>query len=176
MEYAIIRCGYRGASTGALVEDPYFEKNIKNATEAGVRVGVYFFTQATTPVEAVEEASMVLMLCNQYKISFPLYIDTEGAGGNGRADGLDVETRTAVCTAFCETIENAGYTAGVYASKNWLTGKLDAQKLSPYSVWLAQYSGKPSYQGTYDMWQYTSAGTVDGISTLVDFNVSYMDY
>ena len=136
MEYAIIRCGYRGASTGALVEDPYFEKNIKNATEAGVRVGVYFFTQATTPVEAVEEASMVLMLCNQYKISFPLYIDTEGAGGNGRADGLDVETRTAVCTAFCETIENAGY----------------------------------------DMWQYTSAGTVDGISTLVDFNVSYMDY
>ena len=71
---------------------------------------------------------------------------------------------------------NAGYTAGVYASKNWLTGKLDAQKLSPYSVWLAQYSGKPSYQGTYDMWQYTSAGTVDGISTLVDFNVSYMDY
>ena len=154
----------------------YFEKNIKNATEAGVRVGVYFFTQATTPVEAVEEASMVLMLCNQYKISFPLYIDTEGAGGNGRADGLDVETRTAVCTAFCETIENAGYTAGVYASKNWLTGKLDAQKLSPYSVWLAQYSGKPSYQGTYDMWQYTSAGTVDGISTLVDFNVSYMDY
>ena len=166
VEYAIIRCGYRGASTGALVEDPYFEKNIKNATEAGVRVGVYFFTQATTPVEAVEEASMVLMLCNQYKISFPLYIDTEGAGGNGRADGLDVETRTAVCTAFCETIENAGYTAGVYASK----------KLSPYSVWLAQYSGKPSYQGTYDMWQYTSAGTVDGISTLVDFNVSYMDY
>lgn len=93
VEYAIIRCGYRGASTGALVEDPYFEKNIKNATEAGVRVGVYFFTQATTPVEAVEEASMVLMLCNQYKISFPLYIDTEGAGGNGRADGLDVETR-----------------------------------------------------------------------------------
>lgn len=176
VEYAIIRCGYRGASTGALVEDPYFEKNIKNATEAGVRVGVYFFTQATTPVEAVEEASMVLMLCNQYKISFPLYIDTEGAGGNGRADGLDVETRTAVCTAFCETIENAGYTAGVYASKNWLTGKLDARKLSPYSVWLAQYSGKPSYQGTYDMWQYTSAGTVDGISTLVDFNVSYMDY
>ena len=95
VEYAIIRCGYRGASTGALVEDPYFEKNIKNATEAGVRVGVYFFTQATTPVEAVEEASMVLMLCNQYQISFPLYIDTEGAGGNGRADGLDVETRTA---------------------------------------------------------------------------------
>ena len=176
VEYAIIRCGYRGASTGALVEDPYFEKNIKNATEAGVRVGVYFFTQATTPVEAVEEASMVLMLCNQYKISFPLYIDTEGAGGNGRADGLDVETRTAVCTAFCETIENAGYTAGVYASKNWLMKKLEAEKLLPYSIWLAQYSGKPSYQGTYDMWQYTSAGTVDGISTLVDFNVSYMDY
>ena len=59
MEYAIIRCGYRGASTGALVEDPYFEKNIKNATEAGVRVGVYFFTQATTAKEAREEAGIL---------------------------------------------------------------------------------------------------------------------
>ncbi len=176
VEFAIIRCGYRGSKTGALVQDPYFEKNIKGATEAGVRVGIYFFTQAVNPVEAVEEASMVLMLAKQHKISYPLYIDTEGAGGNGRADGLDKETRTAVCKAFCETIQNAGYTAGVYASKSWLNNNLDMQQLSPYSTWLAQYSSEPTYEGEYDMWQYTSAGKIDGIGTLVDYNVSYMDY
>ena len=176
VEFAIIRCGYRGSKTGALVEDPYFEQNIKGATDAGVRVGIYFFTQAVTPVEAVEEASMVLMLGRQYKISYPLFIDTEGAGGNGRADGLDKEMRTAVCKAFCETIENAGYTAGVYASKSWLNNNLDMQQLSGYSTWLAQYSSQPTYEGEYDMWQYTSAGKIDGISTLVDYNVSYMDY
>lgn len=176
VEFAIIRCGYRGSKTGALVEDPYFAKNIKGATDAGIRVGIYFFTQAITPVEAVEEASMVLMLSRQHKISYPLFIDTEGAGGNGRADGLDRETRTAVCKAFCETIENAGYTAGVYASKSWLENNLDTEQLSSYSTWLAQYSSQPTYEGEYDMWQYTSAGKIDGISTLVDYNVSYMDY
>ncbi|MBQ8527263.1 MAG: glycoside hydrolase family 25 protein [Lachnospiraceae bacterium] len=176
VEFAIIRCGYRGSASGALVEDPYFAKNIKGATDAGVRVGLYFFTQAVTPVEAVEEASMVLMLGKQYKLSYPIFIDTEGAGGNGRADGLDKETRTAVCRAFCETIENAGYTAGVYASKHWLENNLDTEQLSSYSTWLAQYSAQPTYEGEYDMWQYTSAGKIDGISTLVDYNVSYMDY
>ncbi len=176
VEFAIIRCGYRGSKSGALVEDPYFAKNIQGATDAGVRVGIYFFTQAVNPVEAVEEASMVLMLSKQHKISYPLFIDTEGAGGNGRADGLDKETRTAVCKAFCETIENAGYTAGVYASKSWLNNNLDMEQLSAYSTWLAQYSSEPSYEGKYDMWQYTSAGKIDGISTLVDYNVSYMDY
>ena len=176
VEFAIIRCGYRGSKTGALVQDPYFEKNIKGATDAGVRVGLYFFTQAVNPVEAVEEASTVLMFAKQHKISYPLYIDTEGAGGNGRADGLDKETRTAVCKAFCETIENAGYTAGVYASKSWLLNNLDMEQLSSYSTWLAQYSSQPTYEGEYDMWQYTSAGKIDGISTLVDYNVSYMDY
>ena len=176
VEFAIIRCGYRGSKTGALVEDPYFEKNIQGATDAGIRVGIYFFTQAVTPVEAVEEASMVLMLGKKYKISYPLFIDTEGAGGNGRADGLDKETRTAVCKAFCETIENAGYTAGVYASKSWLNHNLDTEQLSSYVTWLAQYSAQPTYEGEYVMWQYTSAGKIDGISTLVDYNVSYMDY
>ena len=176
VEFAIIRCGYRGSKTGSLVEDPYFARNMEGATEAGVRVGAYFFTQAVTPVEAVEEASMVIMLCRQYKISYPLFIDTEGAGGNGRADNLSREMRTKVCRAFCETIENAGFTAGVYASKNWLMTNLDREELSSYTTWLAQYSSKPSYDGEYDMWQYTSAGTIDGIGTLVDYNLSYMDY
>ena len=95
--YAIIRCGYRGSSTGALVEDPYFRQNMQGALSAGLKVGIYFFTQATNEVEAVEEASMALALCRDYKVTYPIFIDTEGAGGNGRADGLDMETRTKVC-------------------------------------------------------------------------------
>ncbi len=175
VDYTIIRCGYRGSRNGYLIEDPYFEQNIKGALDAGVRVGVYFFTQAKTAAEGVEEASMVLSLIRDYELSFPLYIDTEGAGG-GRADNLSVEERTAAVRAFCETVESAGYTAGIYASKSWFTGRLDMEKLSGYSIWLAQYSSRATYDGVYDMWQYTSAGKLDGISTLVDLDLSYVDY
>lgn len=176
VEFAIIRCGYRGSKTGALVEDPYFKQNIQGALDADVRVGLYFFTQAVNEVEAVEEASMVLSLCRNYKISYPLFIDTEGAGGHGRADGLSKEMRTSVCKAFCETIENAGFTGGVYASKSWLNNNLEMKELAGYETWLAQYSKEATYEGEYDMWQYTSAGRIDGINTLVDFDVSYRDF
>lgn len=176
VNFAMIRVGYRGSFTGALVEDPYFEQNIKGALAAGVQVGIYFFTQATNEVEAVEEASMVIALCSGYDITYPVVIDTEGAGGNGRADGLDGEMRTAVCKAFCQTIQNAGYEAGVYASRNWMNNNLDMSQLDSYKVWLAEYRSTPLYQGYYDMWQYTSKGAVDGISGRVDLNISYLGY
>lgn len=174
VEFAIIRLGYRGATTGALVEDPYFEKNMKGAASAGIPVGVYFFTQAVDAVEAVEEASMVITLCKDYKLDYPIFIDTEGLGGNGRADGLDIEARTGVCAAFCKTIEGAGYRAGVYSSRNWYNGMLDVSVLNDYIIWLAEYRDAPLYQGYYHMWQYTSGGKVDGIEGNVDFNLSYL--
>lgn len=176
VDFAIIRCGYRGSSTGALVEDPYFKKNIEGAQKAGVKVGIYFFTQATNRVEAVEEASMVLTLCKGYEIAFPIFIDTEGAGGKGRADELSKETRTEVCKAFCETIENSGFNAGVYASKSWFNSNVDVSQLENYYIWLAQYRGTPTYEGSYDMWQYTSSGSVDGIEGRVDLNISYVGF
>ncbi len=174
VEYAIIRVGYRGATTGALIEDPYFTKNIKGAAKAGIPVGVYFFTQALNAVEAVEEASMVINMCKEYKITYPVFIDTEGAGGNGRADGLDVETRTQVCKAFAATVESAGYRAGVYGARNWFNEMLDMNVLRNYIIWLAEYRDVPVYQGYYHMWQYTSSGKVDGIEGKVDFNLSYL--
>ena len=176
IDFAIIRCGYRGSSTGALVEDPYFLKNITNAKAAGVNVGVYFFTQAINEVEAVEEASMVLMLCKSKELDYPIYIDTEGAGGSGRADQLGKEMRTKVCDAFCKTIQNGGETSGIYASKSWFDNNLIMSELSDYEVWLAQYAKEPTYEGTYGMWQYTSSGNVDGIATRTDLNLSYHDY
>lgn len=176
VDFAIIRCGYRGSSTGALVEDPYFKKNIEGAEAAGIKVGIYFFTQAVNPVEAVEEASMALALSKQYKLAFPIFIDTEGAGGHGRADGLDQTMRTSVCEAFCRTIENAGFSGGVYASKHWLEHNLAMDQLSDFTVWLAQYSKNATYKGEYALWQYTSAGTVEGINTRVDLNMCYKKY
>lgn len=174
VEFVIIRAGYRGSVTGSLVEDPYFETNIKGASSSGIPVGVYFFTQAVNEVEAVEEASAVLELIREYHLEYPIFIDTEGAGGNGRADGLDVDTRTLVCEAFCRTITNAGYEAGVYGSRNWYNNNLHANKLENYRIWLAEYRSVPLYQGYYQMWQYTSKGQVDGISGNVDMNVSYL--
>lgn len=176
VDFAIIRCGYRGSSSGYLVEDPYFAKNIKAATEAGIKVGIYFFTQAVSTVEAVEEASMVISLLGDYALDYPIFIDTEGAGGDGRADGLDVATRTAVCEAFCKTIESAGYEAGVYASRSWYYTKLNMERLNDYTIWLAEYRQTPLYDEHYEMWQYTSKGSVAGIEGNVDLNVSYLGY
>lgn len=176
VDFAIIRCGYRGSQSGALVEDPYFKENIKGANDNGISTGLYFFTQAVTEVEAVEEASMVLKLCQEYNVEYPIFIDTEGAGGNGRADTLSKEDRTAVCAAFCETIESAGYISGVYASRNWLDQNLDVGILNDYETWLAEYRSNPKYGGKYTMWQYTSNGSVNGIEGRVDLNLSYLGY
>ena len=173
IDFAIIRAGYRGSSTGSLVVDPRFEENIKGASASGVMVGVYFFTQAVNEVEAVEEASAVMQLVREYHLDYPIFIDTEGAGGNGRADGLDPETRTLVCEAFCRTIENAGYRSGVYASRNWYNNNLYTERLDDYYIWLAEYRSTPIYQGRYQMWQYTSKGAVDGIVGNVDMDISY---
>ena len=174
VNYVIIRVGYRGSSQGALIEDPKFKTNIKGATTAGLKVGVYFFTQAVDEVEAVQEASMVLDRISGYKISYPVFLDVEGSGGRG--DAIDSATRTAVCKAFCNTIKNAGYTPGVYANKTWLTSKMDAGALSGYKIWLAQYAKTPTYTGRYDLWQYRSDGKVSGISGKVDLNISYLGY
>lgn len=174
VEFAIIRVGYRGSASGCLVEDPYFEKNIRGAKEAGIKVGVYFFTQAVTEVEAVEEASTVMSLCKEYELDYPVFIDTEGAGGNGRADRLDTVTRTKVCKAFCTTLENAGYRAGVYASRNWYKNNLNTAELEQHCIWLAEYRESPKYEGSYQLWQYTSKGSVAGINGNVDMNISYL--
>ncbi len=174
VEFAIVRAGYRGSTTGSLVEDSCFAANMRGAAASGMPVGVYFFTQAVNEVEAVEEASAVLQLIREYDLDYPVFIDTEGAGGNGRADNLDADTRTAVCEAFCRTIANAGYTAGGYPSRNWYNNNLHVDKLEHYCIWLAEYRHTPLYQGYYHMWQYTSKGAVDGIAGNVDMNVSYL--
>lgn len=173
VQFVIIRAGYRGSVTGALVEDPNFVQNVRGALAAGLEVGVYFFTQAINETEAVEEASAVISMVREYDIKLPIYIDTEGAGGNGRADGLDKDMRTKVCDAFCRTAKNAGYNAGVYASRSWLYNNLDTSVLDKYEIWDAEWVSVPQYTGYYTMWQYSSKGSVDGIVGNVDLDIYY---
>ena len=178
ISFVIIRCGFRGYTKGGLILDSKYKSYIQGATNAGLKVGIYMFSQAVNEAEAVEEASLCVNLAQGYKISYPIFIDSEYANGShsGRADGLDKATRTAVCKAFCETVKSAGYTPGVYASKSWLNNKLDAGQLSSYKIWLAHYTGQTDYSGKYDLWQHTAKGSVSGIKGNVDLDISYLGY
>ena len=178
VEFAIIRAGYRESSTGMLVEDPFFKANMRGAALQGIPTGVYFTSYAVNEVEAVEEASAVLELIKDFRVKYPVFLDIEGTRSNVRTQDLDSETRTFICEAFCETICNSGYRAGVYARKSSLqnntdTQKIDAQKLGDYSIWLAEYRSVPSYGGYYEFWQHSSKGSVNGISGAVDLNISF---
>jgi GH25 family lysozyme M1 (1,4-beta-N-acetylmuramidase) len=178
VSFVIIRCGYRGYTQGGLIEDSKFHTYASGAEAAGLKVGVYFFSQATNEREAVEEASMAISMAKSHKISYPIFIDSEygSASHNGRADKLDKATRTACIRAFCETIRSSGYTPGVYASKSWYYNNLDAGQLNNYKIWLAHYCAQTDYKGKYELWQSSNTGRINGISGNVDINTSYLGY
>ncbi len=171
VEYVIIRVGYRGSTAGALVDDSRFVANINGAKGAGLKVGVYFVTQAINDVEAVYEASMVLDRIKGYSLDMPVFLDVEPSSGRG--DKIDKATRTSVIIAFCETIRSAGYVAGIYANKTWLDSKMDTSQFGNYKIWVAHYSSVCGYTGRYDMWQYTDKGTISGVNGSVDMNLRY---
>ena len=178
VSFVIIRCGYRGYTQGGLIEDSKFHSYASGAEAAGLKVGVYFFSQAVNEREAVEEASMAIAMAKSHKISYPIFIDSEygAANHNGRADKLDKGTRTACIKAFCETVRSAGYTPGVYASKSWYYNNLDAGQLNNYKIWLAHYCAQTDYKGKYELWQSSNTGRINGISGNVDINTSYLGY
>lgn len=177
VEFAIIRVGLRGYGTGALVVDEYFHTNIKAALNAGIKVGVYIFSQAITPEEAIEEAELVLKEIKGYKITFPVVYDPEDISGDtARTDDLNGEQLTEHCIAFCETVKEAGYTPMIYVNKRWALTRLDMTRLTDYDIWLATYVEEPNYPYQFTMWQYSSSGKVNGISGNVDLNISFVDY
>lgn len=172
IDYAIIRVGYRGYESGKLVMDSRFEENMQGAIAAGIKVGAYIVTQAVNTSEAVEEASFIVNACKKYNISLPLCIDVESAGGGaGRGDKISVSTRTAVINAFSQTVRSAGYTPMLYASKSWLENKINTGSVYGYcNIWIARYNDTLGYGNRYDMWQFTSSGSVNGISGRVDIS------
>ncbi|MGN0601807.1 MAG: fibronectin type III domain-containing protein [Oscillospiraceae bacterium] len=178
IDFVIIRVGYRGYVNGALVVDSKFKEYIKEAKAAGLAVGVYFFTQAINTAEAREEAQFVLKQLNGIKLELPVYFDIEEVYyGSARLDNahLSYNAKTNLCKAFCDTIQQAGYRAGVYASNNWLTNLINGVELAKkYDIWVAHYGNKTTYKNDYSMWQYTGQGYVSGVPTNVDMNVLYM--
>lgn len=176
IEYAFIRVGYRGYTKGALAEDTYFRQNLAGATAAGVKVGVYIFSQAITVEEAREEANYLLERIKDYNITFPVVLDYEFSPNKGRLEtaNLSKADGTAICLEFCKTIQAAGYTPMVYANPDMLNNHLNATEISnQYLIWLANYTTQTSYTGKFDYWQYSSSGAVDGITGRVDMNFFY---
>ena len=178
VSFVIIRIGYRGyGAEGKLVKDPMFEEHFTNARNAGLKVGVYFFTQAMNEAEAQEEAVACSWALNGRMLDYPIFYDTEAStapGGTGRADGLGVEDRTKCAIAFCERVKELGYQPGVYASTTWYRKRVDYNTLrSRYTIWNAHYGVSSSPIGC-DLWQGTEKARINGYSGELDANISYI--
>jgi GH25 family lysozyme M1 (1,4-beta-N-acetylmuramidase) len=173
VEFAIIRVGFRGYGTGKLVEDEKFEDNIKGAKAAGIKVGVYFFSQAVTEAEVLEEADLVLEKIEPYELDCPVVFDVEKVSGSGRMNELTVEERTDLTLTFCQTIEKAGYTPMIYHNTEMGALLLDLTKLEAYDKWYASYSDQMFYPYEYKIWQYSEKGSISGIKSDVDLNICF---
>lgn len=174
VEFAFIRVGNRGYGSGAIVEDPQFEANIVGAITNGIKVGVYFFTQATTEAEALEEAQFVLEKIAPYKITCPVVLDVEKVSDSeARMNKISTEERTANTITFLETIEAAGYQTMLYHNMEMGTLMLDLTQLEKYEKWLAYYSKEFYYPYEFGVWQYTDKGKINGINGNVDLNISF---
>ena len=175
IDFAIIRVGYRGYSEGELFIDEYFEENITGALRNGIAVGVYFFSQALSVEEAIEEARMTVDAIRPYDVTGPVVFDWERITyDNGRTELLSADTVTDCARAFCEEVESWGYQPMCYTSPNSANSDIYLDRLTDYPLWLAHYTedmAPSGYPYHYDMWQYTSSGSVDGIEGGVDLNV-----
>lgn len=177
VEYAFVRLGLRGYGSGKLVLDEYFDQNMRGAKEAGIKTGVYFFTQAVTVEEAIEEADYVLENITGYDVSYPVVFDVEMiVNDDGRANGLSQKDRTDITIAFCDRIKAAGFTPMIYGNVKCFTKLLDMTRLNDYEKWYAFYDDYMYMPYEVGIWQYTEKGKVAGINTGVDLNISYKEY
>lgn len=179
-EFAIIRCGYTNLKkTFTMNQDPDFISFIKGAKAAGIKVGVYYFNQATTEAEAKKEAAKVLEIVGKagVKLDLPIYMDVElTSGGRLEKAKLSKAAQNTIIDTFCSAIKAGGYKPAFYSYKAFLEARTNAAELTrKYPLWMAHYTTKTTYAGVYDMWQYSSSGAVKGINGKVDMNVWYDD-
>lgn len=180
IDFAIIRAGNRAyGSSGVLMEDSYFDRNMQGAIDAGLDVGAYFFSNAITIEEAIAEADLLLSKLEPYRqyVTYPVVCDWEYLGGNdSRAYGVDAQVITQCVAAFCQRVEEAGYLPMYYANDYCGYVKMDLSRLTQYPLWYAEYAGVPSFRYNFQMWQYSSSGRVAGISGDVDMNLCFIPY
>ena len=175
IEHAFIRIGFRSAEGGNIRADKYYQDNIRNAEDAGIKRGVYFFSQAVNTDEAVEEAKYVLRHIRGKGIELPVAFDMEHISGGDRISKLSIKEKTEITDAFCETIEKHGHEAVIYGNPTWLNRNLQLEYLTDYSIWLAHYTDNTDFDKEFMMFQYTDSGSVSGIKGYVDLNLMVKD-
>lgn len=177
IDFVMIRVGARGYGSGQITMDDYFSENIKRATDAGLEIGLYFFSQAVTEEEAEEEARLVLDSIGDYAVRYPIAFDMEEIPNDtARTDTLTREEKTRIAKAFLDAIAEAGYNPMLYGNKEWLIKKVDLSKLTDYDIWLSQPGDLPDYPYKFAMWQYSTTASVDGIAGYANLNISFIDY
>jgi len=175
IDFAIIRVGNRGYTEGETRLDKYLYENIDGAKKAGLKIGVYFFSQAINEDEAIEEAQLITRALEGIRLDYPVFYDYEHIDDfDGRANKISNEQLTKNTVAFCQQVEKDGYTAMIYGNKK-IMERVDKEVRDRYGVWLAEYGvERPTAQFDFLIWQYTSTGKVNGIETDVDLNIHFL--
>lgn len=177
IDFVMLRLGQRGYSSGEITLDEYFMDNLKRASEAGLDVGVYFFSQAVTVEEAEEEAQFVIDTLSENKIQYPVVFAMDSIPNEvSRIDSLDKMERTNIALAFMDKIRENGYFPMIYGDKEWLIQKLSLGSMIGYDVWLSQEKDIPDYPYQFVMWQYTTHGSIAGIAGDANLNICFIDY
>lgn len=179
IDYVMIRLGSRGYSSGQIALDENFKENIDGALEAGLDVGIYFYSQAISQDEAVQEANFVVQNLEPYrgKVKYPVAFNMGFVSNDkSRVEGLSREEKTNVTISFAEAVKAAGYVPMVYGDKEWLIKEVDLAKLQDYDIWLSQEEDIPDYPYRYAMWQYDTDGILNGIDGGADLNICFVGY
>jgi GH25 family lysozyme M1 (1,4-beta-N-acetylmuramidase) len=177
VQFVMIRVGARGYSSGNITMDDYFANNIKQASDAGLDIGLTFFSQAINVEEAQAEAQTVLSSIGEYQVNYPIAIDMEYIPDDtSRIENTNAEQKTTIIKAFCDAIKAAGYNPMIYGDKEWLLKEIHLTKLTGYDVWLAQNEDTPDYPYKFTMWQYATDETIDGISGNANLDISFIDF
>ena len=176
IEFAMIRIGYRGYTTGVIEQDTFFQQNLNGAKNAGLQVGAYFFSQAITEDEAEEEAKFALKCLNGQTLTYPVIFDWESIENTARTDQMDQVTLSRCAQTFCRVLEEGGYEAGIYFNQEFGYQQYDLVSLEDYFFWLAEYNVPPTFAYNFTLWQYSDEGVVPGIETKVDLDMSFGDW
>ncbi len=179
VDYVMLRLGARGYSTGQISLDDNFVENMEAAVEAGLDIGVYFYSQAVSLEEVMQEVNFVIQNLEPYRahITYPVAFDMENVPNDkARIDGLSRDDKTAIANAFLGGIQAAGYAPMIYGNKEWLIKNVDLAKLQDYDVWLSQEQDIPDYPYQFAMWQYTTTGVLNGVSGDASLNLCFVSY
>ncbi len=175
MEFAMIRLGNSLVNSGDIKADPRYDEYMQGALEAGLKVGVYYYTQAITVEEALAEADFCIEKLRGYDVSFPVAFDTERYDGSARADNIDKGARTEIALSFMNRIKEAGYTPAIYMNTSWSLTGIDLEELIDYDLWYAYYGDDLFWPYRFRMWQYTENARIPGIEGNVDLNIAFPD-